>query len=66
METIKNSDTVAFIEEEGKIDVLNSTMSALSATKTIQQEMEGEAEKAGFNTPNDVVAYIKNMRQNKL
>jgi hypothetical protein len=38
----------------------------LSALKTLHQQMEGEAEKAGFNTPDDVAAYIRNMRQNKL
>jgi AbrB family looped-hinge helix DNA binding protein len=69
---LNGGDTVALIEEDGKIYVLNTstpslkTLQHLSALKTIQQQMEGEAEKAGFNTPDDVAAYIRNMRQNKL
>jgi hypothetical protein len=33
------------------------------ALKVIQKEMEGEAEKAGFKNPDDVVKYIKDMRK---
>lgn len=29
---------------------------------TVQNNMEGEAEKAGFETEEDVVAYIKELR----
>ena len=57
---LKSGDTVAFVEEKGKIYVLNSSLSAM---QTIQQEMKGKAESAGFNTPDDVAAYIRSMRK---
>jgi AbrB family looped-hinge helix DNA binding protein len=71
---LKGGDTIALIEgeENGEIYISNTSTSSLkiiqhlSSLKAIQQEMEGEAEKAGFNTPDDVAAYIRNMRQNKL
>jgi AbrB family looped-hinge helix DNA binding protein len=68
---LKCGDTVALIEEEGKIYILNTSTPLkikqhLTALKTIQQQMEGKAEKAGFNSPDDIAAYIRKMRQNKL
>jgi AbrB family looped-hinge helix DNA binding protein len=57
---LKSGDTVAFVEEDGKVYVLNTSLLAL---QTMQQKMRGMAESAGFNTPDDVAAYIRNMRK---
>jgi AbrB family looped-hinge helix DNA binding protein len=57
---LRSGDTVAFVEEEGKVYVLNTSLPAL---RTIQQKMKGMAESAGFHTPDDVASYIRNMRK---
>ncbi|MDR0582370.1 MAG: AbrB/MazE/SpoVT family DNA-binding domain-containing protein [Prevotellaceae bacterium] len=57
---LKSGDTVAFVEERGKIYVLNTSLSAM---QTIRQKMKGKAGSVGFNTPGDVAAYIRNMRK---
>jgi AbrB family looped-hinge helix DNA binding protein len=57
---LKRGDTIAFVEEEGKVYVLNTSLPAL---QTIQQIMKGKGKRAGFNTPDDVAAYIRNMRK---
>jgi hypothetical protein len=38
-------------------------ISALSALRAIQHKMKGKGESVGFNTPDDVAAYIRNMRK---
>jgi AbrB family looped-hinge helix DNA binding protein len=57
---LKKGDKIIFFEENGKYYLQNSNSAAL---KVIQKEMEGEAEKAGFRNPDDVVKYIKDMRR---
>ena len=57
---IKEGDKIAFIEDNGKYFLQNS---AIKALEDIQNTMEGEAEKAGFNNPDDVVDYIKSLRK---
>jgi AbrB family looped-hinge helix DNA binding protein len=57
---IKKGDKIIFFEENGKYYLQNSNSVAL---KIIQNEMAGEAEKAGFKGPDDVVKYIKDMRK---
>ncbi|MDR2434622.1 MAG: AbrB/MazE/SpoVT family DNA-binding domain-containing protein [Treponema sp.] len=57
---IKKGDKIIFFEENGKYYLQNSNSVAL---KIIQNEMAGEAEKAGFKDPDDVVKYIKDMRK---
>jgi AbrB family looped-hinge helix DNA binding protein len=57
---LKGGDTIAFVEDGGKVYVLNT---ALPALRAIQQKMKGKGESAGFNTPDDVTAYIRNMRK---
>ncbi len=56
---LKEGDKVFFVEDKGRIYFENSSQIAL---KKIQDEMDGEAEKAGFRTEEDVTAYIKNLR----
>jgi AbrB family looped-hinge helix DNA binding protein len=57
---LKKGDGIIFFEENGKYYLQNSNSVAL---KVIQKEMEGEAEKAGFKSPDDIVKYIKDMRK---
>ncbi|HAH62279.1 MAG TPA: AbrB/MazE/SpoVT family DNA-binding domain-containing protein [Treponema sp.] len=60
--SLKTGDQVFFMEEKGKIVFQNASQIALS---TIQKEMDGKAEKAGFKTEEDVVDYIKELRAKK-
>jgi AbrB family looped-hinge helix DNA binding protein len=57
---LKKGDKILFFEENGKIFLRNSVSIAL---KNIQDSMEGEAGRAGFNDPDDVVKYIKSRRK---
>ncbi|MDR1231874.1 MAG: AbrB/MazE/SpoVT family DNA-binding domain-containing protein [Spirochaetaceae bacterium] len=57
---LKKGDKIIFFEENGKQYLQKSNSAAF---KVIQKEMEGEAEKAGFKNPDDVVNYIKDMRK---
>jgi AbrB family looped-hinge helix DNA binding protein len=59
---IKKGDKILFFEENGKIFLRNSVSIAL---KNIQNSMEGEAERAGFSDPDDVVKYIKSRRKTR-
>jgi len=57
---LKKGDKILFFEENGKYFLKNSASIAL---KNIQETMKGEAERVGFNTPEDVVKYIKSRRK---
>jgi AbrB family looped-hinge helix DNA binding protein len=57
---LKKGDKILFFEENGKWFFQNSASIAL---KHIQKSMKGEAERAGFNNPDDVVIYIKSRRK---
>jgi AbrB family looped-hinge helix DNA binding protein len=57
---LKKGDKILFFEENGKIFLQNSVSIAL---KNFQDSMKGEAEKAGFKDPDDVVKYIKSRRK---
>ena len=57
---LKKGDKILFFEENGKYFLQNSASIAL---KKIQDIMKGEAEKVGFNDPDDVVKYIKSRRK---
>jgi len=59
---LKTGDKVLFFEENGRYFLQNSAAIAL---KRIQESMAGEAERAGFASPDDVVNYIKSLRKNK-
>ena len=56
---LKAGDKVLFVEENGKIYIQNSSSANLS---TFQKTMNGAAVEAGFKTPDDVVVYIKELR----
>ena len=54
-------DTVSvfFEENKGRVYITNASQITLSE---VQSEMRGESEKAGFQTEDDVVSYIKELR----
>lgn len=57
---LKEGDKVFFSEEKGKVIFQNASQVALSS---IQKEMAGEAKKAGFSSEDDVIKYIKKIRE---
>ncbi|MCQ2577976.1 MAG: AbrB/MazE/SpoVT family DNA-binding domain-containing protein [Treponema sp.] len=59
---LKTGDKVFFEESQGRVYITNASQITLSS---VQKNMEGEAEKAGFETEEDVVAYIKELRQSR-
>jgi antitoxin PrlF len=56
---IKDGDKVIFIEENGRVIMENSTKVAL---REVQNAFEGEAERVGLETEDDVVSLIKQIR----
>ena len=59
---LNTGDTVLFEESRGKVYITNASQITLS---NVQKQMQGEAEKAGFQTEDDVVAYIKELRKSR-
>lgn len=57
---IKNGDKVLFIEESGRIYMMNSSMDALLEA---QRAFAGEAERVGLKDDDDVMAMIKELRE---
>ena len=57
---IKNGDKILFVEEAGKIYMLNSSMDAL---REAQRSFAGEAERLGLKDDDDVMEMIKSLRQ---
>ena len=51
---------LAKVTSNGKIYITNASQRTLS---NVQTYMQGEAEKAGFQTEDDVIAYIKEIRK---
>ncbi len=59
---VKEGDKVLFVEEGGKIYILNASMEAL---KEAQAAFAGEAQRAGLKNEDDIVAMVKEIRQGK-
>ena len=57
---IKNGDKVLFIEESGRVYMMNASMDAL---REAQRAFVGEAERVGLKDDNDVMAMIKELRE---
>ena len=53
---IKNGDKVLFIEDSGRIYMMNSSMEAL---REAQMAFKGEAERLGLKNDDDVMEMIK-------
>lgn len=57
---LKNGDKVLFVEEAGRIYMINSSMDAF---REAQMEFVGEADKVGLRDDEDVVNMIKELRK---
>lgn len=57
---LKTGDKVYFEESRGKIYITNASQITLS---NAQDQMQGEAGKVGFQTEDDIIAYIKELRK---
>jgi AbrB family looped-hinge helix DNA binding protein len=57
---LKEGDKVVFMEKGDNVVLLNSNRLAF---EEFQRDMEGEAEKAGFTSEQDVVDFVKQIRQ---
>jgi AbrB family looped-hinge helix DNA binding protein len=56
---LKEGDKVVFMERSGEIVLVNSNRLAF---EDFQSEMEGEAEKAGLASEQDVADFVKELR----
>ncbi|MBR4319174.1 MAG: AbrB/MazE/SpoVT family DNA-binding domain-containing protein [Oscillospiraceae bacterium] len=56
---ISVGDRVTFIVEDGSVKVMNS---AIYAMKKFQEQMKGEAEKAGFVSEEEIAEWITESR----
>lgn len=56
---VKTGDRVTLISQDNQVIMMNS---AVYAMKMLQSSMEGEAEKAGLRSDEDVVDLVKKMR----
>ena len=59
---VKKGDKILFIEEDGKIYILNSSMAAL---REAQAAFAGEAARAGLKDEDDVVSMMKELRRER-
>lgn len=57
---IKNGDKVLFMEESGRVYMMNSSMDAFHEA---QRAFAGEAERVGLKNDDDVMAMIKELRE---
>ena len=57
---VSSGDRISFIVEGNTVRIVNS---AVYAMQMLQQEMKGEAEKAGIETDDDVNRLISEMRK---
>ena len=57
---LEAGDKVFFEESKGRVYIMNASQITLT---DIQTQMQGEAQKAGFQSEDDVTAYIKELRK---
>ena len=57
---LKNGDKVLFVEEAGRIYMINSSMDAF---REAQIEFAGEADRVGLRDDEDIVNMIKELRK---
>ena len=57
---VSTGDRVTFIVENGSVRVINS---AIYAMQKFQEQMKGEAEKAGFSSEEEVASWITDTRR---
>lgn len=56
---VENGDRVTFVVEGNAVRLVNS---AAYAMQIFQEEMKGEAERAGLRSDDDVIALVKELR----
>ncbi len=56
---VASGDRITFIVEGNTVRIVNS---AVYAMQVLQREMTGEAERAGLSSDNDVMALVKELR----
>lgn len=56
---IESGDRVTFVVENGTVRIVNS---AIYAMQMLQNSLEGEAEKAGLTSDDDINALVKELR----
>ncbi len=56
---VESGDRVTFIVEGNTVRIVNSTIYAM---QVLQREMVGEAERAGLTSDEDVIALVRDMR----
>lgn len=56
---VASGDRISFIVEDGTVRIVNS---AVYAMQMLQDEMTGEAEQAGLTSDDDVMALVKELR----
>ncbi len=56
---VASGDRITFIVEGNTVRIVNS---AVYAMQVLQKEMEGEAERAGLTSDGDVMALVKELR----
>ena len=56
---VSGGDRITFAVDENKVRIVNS---AEYAMQQFQKSMEGEAERVGWKSDDDVVTFIKEMR----
>lgn len=59
---LKTGDKVLFEESRGKVYITNAAQITLA---NVQVQMQSEAKKAGFETDDDVIVYINELRKSK-
>ena len=57
---VKNGDKILFVEENGRIYMMNSSMDAF---REAQMACVGEAERLGLKNDDDIMAMIKELRE---
>lgn len=60
---VKEGDKVLFLEDQGRIVVVNSSMEAL---KKAQLAFAGEAERAGLKNEDDVADMVAELRKERM
>ncbi len=59
---VKEGDKILFVEEAGKVYILNASIEAL---RKAQAAFAREAQRVGLNDESDVVAMIKELRRER-
>ena len=60
---IREGDKILFVEERGRIIIMNSSMEAL---RTAQEAFSGEADRLGLTDEQDVTDMISELRRERM